>query len=161
MASKAMGILIACLLLSAAFSAGAAQNAPWGTGNVVEIEYKEPKVVYDVAVDNEKALNGVLDRASYLSNITGANPLTTSIVLVLHGPEVEFFAVKNYAKYKALMQRAQSLTVGEVIKIRMCQVAAQARGLRPADIHGFVELIPMGDAEIVRLQQQEGHAYMR
>jgi intracellular sulfur oxidation DsrE/DsrF family protein len=30
----------------------------------------------------------------------------------------------------------------------------------PKDIHGFVSMVPMGDAEIIRLQQQ-GYGYMR
>jgi hypothetical protein len=28
-------------------------------------------------------------------------------------------------------------------------------------LHGFVRVVPMADAEIVRLQQEEGYAYMR
>lgn len=31
---------------------------------------------------------------------------------------------------------------------------------RPSDVHGFVQMVPMADAEIVRLQK-EGYAYMR
>jgi intracellular sulfur oxidation DsrE/DsrF family protein len=69
--------------------------------------------------------------------------------------------VANYDRYKELMVRAQSLTVGGTIHIRMCEVAARGHGLEPGDIHGFVEVVPMADAEIVRLQQEEGYAYMR
>jgi intracellular sulfur oxidation DsrE/DsrF family protein len=43
----------------------------------------------------------------------------------------------------------------------MCKVAARGHGFEPEDIHGFVELVPMADAEIIRLQQEEGHVYMR
>jgi intracellular sulfur oxidation DsrE/DsrF family protein len=42
----------------------------------------------------------------------------------------------------------------------MCRIAARSHGLEPGDVHGFVSMVPMGDAEIVRLQQQ-GFAYMR
>jgi hypothetical protein len=42
----------------------------------------------------------------------------------------------------------------------MCQIAAKGHGFEPKDIHGFVSMVPMGDAEIVRLQQ-EGYGYMR
>lgn len=38
--------------------------------------------------------------------------------------------------------------------------AAAMCGDRPADIHGFVEMVPMADAEIVRLRN-DGYAYMR
>ncbi len=40
-------------------------------------------------------------------------------------------------------------------------IAAEGQGYQPQDIHGFVEMVPMGDAEIIRLQYVEGHAYMQ
>ena len=135
-------------------------NAPWGSAKEVEPQYTKQKVVYDTAVTSVKGLTSVLDRASFLSNLNGADPFENKIVIVLHGDEIPFFAIKNYPKYKALMTRAQSLTVGGIIEFRMCRVAAKGRGYAPKDIHGFVTMVPMGDAEIVRLQQ-EGYAYMR
>ena len=118
---------------------GAADAAPWGSAKVEDIQYAPRKVVYDVALSDIKA----------------------SIVIVLHGNEINYFAIKNYAKYKDLMQRAQSLTVGGIIKIEMCKIAAKGQGYDPQDIHGFVHIVPMADAEIVRLQTEEGYAYMR
>ena len=50
------------------------------------------------------------------------------------------------------MQRAQSLVQSEALTIKMCKIAAQSQGFEAKDIHGFVEMVPMGDAEIVRLQ---------
>lgn len=132
----------------------------WGSAKTMEIEYKGQKVVYDTAVSSVSALASVLDRASYLSALNGADPFDTKIVIVLHGNEIPFFAIKNYAKYKDLMIRAQSLSVGGIIEFRMCKIAAKGHGFEPKDIHGFVSMVPMGDAEIVRLQQA-GHAYMR
>jgi hypothetical protein len=31
----------------------------------------------------------------------------------------------------------------------------------PNDIHGFLKVVPMADAELTKLQQQDGYAYMR
>ena len=139
----------------------AADNAPWGKGKVNDIKYSPQKVVYDVSTGSVNVFERVLDRASYLSKIYNADPFAASIVLVLHGDEINFFAIKNYAKYKELMHRAQSLTIGGVIQIRMCKIAAKGHGYDPEDIHGFVELVPMADAEIVRLQTEEGYGYMQ
>ena len=148
-----------CLLLPVL--ALADKDAPWGGSEVQHYNYKPQKVVYDVNINSLKAMSGVLDRASYLSRITGADPFDSSIVLVLHGAEIPFFAISNYKKYKALMQRAQSLVDSEVLKIKMCQLAAEGHGYTPSQIHGFVEMVPMGDAEIIRLQNEENHAYMQ
>ncbi len=150
------------LLLALSFSlpGWANSTAPWGSAKDVDTQYTKQKVVYDTAVATVEALNSVLDRASYLSTLNGADPFDNKIVVVLHGSEIPFFGIKNYAKYKELMTRAQSLTVGGIIEFRMCRIAAKSRGLEPKDIHGFVTMVPMGDAEIVRLQQ-EGYGYMR
>lgn len=158
-----MKYLLLSLLLFTSYmpAAGAAEPAPWGKAKAVDIQYSPQKVLYDVALDNVKTFERVLDRASYLSKIYNADPFNASIVIVLHGNEINYFAIKNYAKYKDLMRRAQSLTVGGIIKFEMCRIAAKGQGYEPEDIHGFVEVIPMADAEIVRLQNQEGYAYMR
>ena len=136
-------------------------SAPWGVSNAEPVNYKPQKVVYDVAVSSVKMLSHVLDRVSYLNNIYRADPFDASLVMVLHGDEIPFFAIRNLEKYRDLMRRAQSLTVAGPVEFRMCQVAAEGHGLKPGDIHGFVKVVPMADAEIVRLQQEEGHAYMR
>ena len=138
----------------------AATNAPWGSAPVIEKEYRKQKVVYDVAVHSVAEVTSVLDRASHVSLLNGADPFDNKIVIVLHGNEIPFFAIKNFAKYKDLMVRAQSLSVGGIIEFRMCRLAAQGQGFKPADIHGFVTMVPMADAEIIDLQSK-GHAYMR
>ena len=139
----------------------AEQGAPWGKSSVESINYKPQRVVYDVAVQNVETFSHVLDRVSYLNNVYRADPFDASLVMVLHGDEIPFFAISNLEKYKDLMKRAQSLTVAGPVEFRMCQVAAKGHGLEPGDIHGFVKMVPMADAEIVRLQQEEGHVYMR
>ena len=143
----------ACCFISAPLSFAGA--------SVSETEYKPQKVVYDVSTETIEGLDSVISRASYLSTITGADPFDQSIVLVSHGPEIAFFATRNRDKYRDLMQRVQSLVDSEVITIRMCKVAAESFGYKPEDINDFVEMIPMGDAEIIRLQNEEDHAYMR
>lgn len=159
--------LLFFLLLALSFIASSttfasnSADAPWGGAKLTPTDYKPQKVVYDVHVKAVEAVESVLDRASYLSTITGADPFDQSIVLVLHGKELNFFAIKNYEKYKDLMQRAQSLVESEALTIKMCKIAAKSQGFSPADIHGFVEMVPMGDAEIIRLQYEEGHAYMQ
>ena len=139
----------------------AQEQAPWGKSSPLKIEYAPQKVVYDVSSSSLESFTNVLDRASYLNNIYHADPFEASIILVLHGDEIPFFAIKNHQKYRELMQRAQSLTLAGPIEFRMCQVAAAGHGFEPDDIHGFVKIVPMADAEIIRLQQQEDHVYMR
>ena len=157
MARFRTSLLLLCLV---ALPALAAPDAPWGRGKAIEKEYSKQKVVYDVAVGSPAALTSVLDRASLLSTLNGADPFDSKIVIVLHGNEIPFFAIKNLAKNKALMERAQSLSVGGVVEFRMCRVAARGHGFQPEDIHGFVTIVPMADAEIIELQHK-GFAYTK
>jgi len=157
--SQFVGVILFCMLL---VPGGMAETSmPWGQAKLNDIQYKPQKVVYDIAVSNIRSFESALDRASYLSKVYNADPFEASIILVLHGDEINFFAIKNYEKYKDLMVRASSLAVGGVIQFHMCKVAAKGYGYDPEDIHGFVEMVPMADAEIVRLQNEEGYAYMR
>jgi intracellular sulfur oxidation DsrE/DsrF family protein len=150
------------LLVSAPFGAAAAADAPWGpAARASKANYAPQKVVYDVAVSDRDALEGVIDRVSYLNNLYGADPFNASIVVILHGDEIPFFAIANFPKNEELVRRAQSLTLAGPIEFRMCTLAAQAHGLKPKDIHGFVKMVPMADAELITLQQEDGYAYMR
>ena len=154
-------LLLASLCLPVCPLAAVAEDAPWGHAQAEKVAYKPQKVVYDVAVSSVAALTNVLDRVSYLNTLYHANPFDSSLVMVLHGDEIPFFAIQNHAKYKELMARAESLTKSGNIRFRMCEVAARGHGFKPEDVHGFVEIVPMADAEIVRLQLEENHAYMQ
>lgn len=159
---KALSIRLAviCLLFTPYLHA-AELLAPWGSATEIQQKYSKQKVVYDTTSGSLAGLTSILDRASYLSQLNGADPFDTKIVIVLHGKAIPFFAIKNFDKYKDLMIRAQSLSVGGVIEFRMCKAAARLQGFTAKDIHGFIKMVPMADAEIVRLQQEEGFAYMR
>lgn len=151
-------LLLTILLIPPTLAAEA--EAPWGRGKAVAQSYEKQKVVYDVTTSSEAAMRSVISRAQLLVDLNGSDPFDNKVVIVLHGKEIPFFAVKNLRKHQELMQRAQSATLSGLIEFRMCKLAAEGHGFQPEEIHGFVSLVPMADAEIVRLQQA-GYAYMR
>lgn len=152
----------ASLLLAGMLPAGwaHASEPPWGKAHAVEQRYAGQKVVYDVTVGSEAAMRSVISRAMLLADLNGSDPFDSKVVVVLHGNEIPFFAIRNYPQHRELMQRAQGATLSGVIEFRMCHLAAQSKGFEAADFHGFITLVPMADAEIARLQQA-GYAYMR
>ncbi len=153
---------MAAMLTAFPLTGTAAEAAsPWGGAAQLAPRYHGQKVVFDMIASTPAELSSLLDRAGYLAQMNGDDPFETRIVIVLHGGAIPFFAARNYARYKHLMQRAQSATLGNIIEFRMCQAAARMQGLRPKDIHGFVTMVPMAEAEIARLQLDEGFAYMR
>lgn len=158
---RMMFVIALAIIASTWGSMAHSQNSPWGTAVVQVAGYAPQKVVYDVAVSTPDELDMLLDRVSGLSIEYGVDPFDAAIVVVLQGPEMRFFDVNAFDEHEDLMRRAQGLTLGGVIEMRMCQRAAAKLGLQPSDIHGFIDMVPMGDAEIVRLQQEEGYAYMK
>jgi len=76
------------------------------------------------------------------------------IALVLHGPEVEFFALKNYQKYQRIVDLAAKLSAFEVIEIKACQTRMSSFGLTDSDMPAFIDLVPFGPNEVERLVEE-------
>lgn len=132
---------------------------PWGTAGIENIKYASSKVVYDVTTGDEKALSDILSRVGLLYKLQGSDVFEGSVIVVIHGDAIPFFATNQFEKYKNLMYRANSLTVGTSVEFRMCNAAAKLLNYEAKDIHGFVKMVPMADAEIARLQH-DGYSYI-
>jgi uncharacterized protein len=161
---RSLALMAAAVLALISFSFSCAANEremPWGSATAATQSYQGAKAVFDVTAGTPAELNRILDRASFLSQMNGDDPFDVRIVIVIHGNAIPFFATKHYAQYQALMRRAYNTTLGRTIEFRMCQAAARLQGFAPKDIHGFVTMVPMAEAEITRLQQAEGFAYLR
>jgi intracellular sulfur oxidation DsrE/DsrF family protein len=126
--------------------------------------YSPAKVVYDVSSPEPESLENILDRASFLQDIYENNSFEASIVIVVHEGAIPLFVHSENGKKKGfvpeLMGRARSLILGEIIQFRVCQASARMQGYSKKDLPGFVTMVPMADAEIVKLQQN-GYAYLR
>ncbi len=133
---------------------------PWGSASILNIVYKPQKVIFNVTTGNKAELKHILSRIAYLYKIEGSSPMDGSIIIILHGQSIPFFVIKHFPENEVIMQQAHSLTVGTPIEFRMCRAAAKSFGYKPKDIDGFVRMVPMADAEIVRLEHQ-GYAYMQ
>lgn len=121
--------------------------------------YPPAKVIYDVSMADAVKLNHIFDRASMLQNVYNNNSFDASIVLVIHEGAIPLFA-KTSKKNAQLMQRANSLAMGEVIQFRLCRASAKLQGYKADDFFEFIRIVAMADAEIVKLQNN-GYAYLK
>ncbi|MGD8514327.1 MAG: DsrE family protein [Granulosicoccaceae bacterium] len=153
-------MLVTTLILVMINNALADKPMPWGQATINHPEYQEQKVVYDLTDDTGESLSNIFSRIGYLSKLNGDDPFDTKIVVVIHGDAIPFFSISSTKQYRKLMELAYSQTLNETVEFRMCQASARLRGFTASDIHGFVTMVPMADAEIVRLQKA-GYAYMR
>lgn len=76
------------------------------------------------------------------------------VSLVLHGPEVAFFAFRNYPKYKDIVDRAAKLAALRAVDISICQTQMRALGIGSDEVPAFLHQVPYGPDQVRRLLEQ-------
>ena len=112
------------------------------------------RAVLDISVHTLEGLKVLLDRAEELAMRPQAQGGEASVVLVLHGPEVEFFSIRNYEKYKDIVDQAARLDAFDVVDVKICQTMLDIQGIERDDIPSFIEQVPLGPDEVDRLVRQ-------
>jgi len=112
------------------------------------------RTVLDVSVHTIEGLRVLFDRAEELAMTPRPKGEDASVILVLHGPEVEYFSLKNYDKYKDIVDQAARLDAFDVVDVKICQTMMGARGIEQSDIPSFIEQVPYGPGEVERLKQE-------
>ncbi|MEN8206342.1 MAG: hypothetical protein ABFS24_10045 [Pseudomonadota bacterium] len=112
------------------------------------------RAVLDISVHTIEGLRVLFDRAEELAMRPQAQGEEASVVLVLHGPEVEFFSIRNYGKYKDIVDQAARLDAFDVVDVKICQTMMGVQGVERDDIPSFIEQVPLGSGEVERLMQE-------
>lgn len=113
----------------------------------------------DISLHSVEELELLFDRVEQLLErplSEGEQPLVS---LVLHGPEVEFFALKNYSQYKNVVDRAAKLAALGAVDISICQTQMKNFGIAADQVPSFLRQVPYGPGEVERLLD-EGFVYM-
>ena len=117
-----------------------------------------PGMVLDVSVHTLDELRVLLDRAEELAARPQPQGEKAGVVLVLHGPEVEFFAISNYPRYKDIVDQAARLDAFDVVDVKICRSMLERLAVDQDDIPAFIEQVPYGPGEVERLVR-EGYIY--
>lgn len=140
------------------------QESPVAAGAAVQLEpaIREEalphRAVLDISVHTLDELRVLLDRAEQLSSRLQDDSRDASVLLVLHGPEVEFFSSRNYERYRDIVDQAARLDALDIVDVKICQTMMSIRGIARDDIPAFIEQVPDGGAEVERLRN-EGYVY--
>jgi len=114
------------------------------------------KVVYHFSEGLEQAGNGL----RYMLNELEVNP-DAKIVAVAHAAGVDFLLKGAKDKYgNKYEDRVERLALSGV-RFEVCEITLRERRLSKAQFIDYVSFVPSGVAEIVRLQQREGYAYLK
>ena len=135
-----------------------AESSPVPSKDMLPEEDAPNKAVLDITVHTVDELKVLFDRAEELALAPQPPGSEASVVLVLHGPEVEFFSISNYDKYKDIVDQAARLDAFDVVDVKICQTMMEIRGIPRDDIPAFIEQVPQGPAEVEKLVR-EGYVY--
>jgi intracellular sulfur oxidation DsrE/DsrF family protein len=116
----------------------------------------EDKVVYHVNDSKEQAVNALRNIANHLE----VNP-KAKIVVVTHAQGVDFLFEgardKNGNPYNVTVEGLKERGV----TFDVCEITLRNRQLPKSKFIPEAVFVPSGVAEITRLQQREGYAYLR
>ena len=107
--------------------------------------------VADINVHTVEELEVLFARVEQLLERPRGADERALISVVLHGPEVEFFALQNYQKYKALVDHAAKLSALGAVDISICQTQMRVRGIESDQVPAFLNQVPYGPGEVERL----------
>jgi intracellular sulfur oxidation DsrE/DsrF family protein len=114
------------------------------------------KVVYHINEGLEQASNGLRNIGNHLE----VNP-SAKIVVVSHARGVDFLMKgakdKNGNKYEDLVEQ---LTLRGV-QFDVCEITLRNRRLTKDQFIEYASYVPSGVAEVTKLQQREGYAYLK
>ena len=114
------------------------------------------KVVYHLNSGLEQATNGLRNIRNHLE----VNP-KAKIVVVTHAQGVDFLMKgkkdANGNPYETIVQDLK----GQGVQFDVCLITLRNRKLTKDQFIDDVDYVPSGVAEIARLQQREGFAYLR
>jgi len=115
--------------------------------------------VADISLHTEAELEALLGRVEQLLERPRKSGEAPLVSLVLHGPEVEFFALKNYPQYRGVVDHAAKLAALGAVDISICQTQMRTRGIGEDEVPGFLRQVPYGPEEVQRLLDS-GYVYM-
>ncbi len=108
----------------------------------------------DISVHSTEELDLLFDQVESLLDRPRGKGEEPIVSLVLHGPEVEFFALENYKRYKHIVDRAAKLAALGGVDISICQTQMRQRGIARNDVPAFLRQVPFGPDEVKRLREQ-------
>lgn len=111
--------------------------------------------LFDVSDHSFDDLQTLLNRAREVSQFDAGEYQDLKIVMILHGPDIEWFTQQNYARNMQLIDLAAELDAMEIIDMKVCETAMSGRGIRREDVPAFIESVPYAPDEIKRLLQND------
>jgi len=111
--------------------------------------------LFDVSDHTLKELQALLERAEEITQSTTDNYDKLEIVMILHGPDIDWFKQENYERNKHMVDLAARLDANEIIDLKVCETTMSSLGVERDEIPPFIESVPYAPDEMKRLLQED------
>ncbi len=112
--------------------------------------------LFDVTDHSIEELQALLVRAEEISQAQSEEFEKLKIVMILHGPDIEWFTAKNHEQNQELIDLAERLDSYDIIDMKVCETAMSSLGVEHKDIPSFIEPVPYAPVEI-KQRLQDGY----
>lgn len=107
--------------------------------------------LFDISNHSFEELESLLQRAQEISQFDKKNYYDLEIVMILHGPDIDWFTRKNQEKNRRLIDLAAKLDAFDIIDMKVCETSMIRRGVKREDIPAFIETVPYAPDEMKKL----------
>lgn len=104
--------------------------------------------LFDVTDHSLSELEALLARAEEITQTHAPDYEDLEIVMIIHGPDIEWFTQQNYAHNKKLIDLAERLDAYDIIDMKVCEKTMTNRGVDRKDIPAFIDSVPYAPQEI-------------
>ena len=118
-------------------------------------EQNESKVVienksylFNLTNHSISELEALLERAEEVTMAQSPEYQDLEIVMVIHGPDIEWFKQQNYAENQKLIELAARLDAYDIIDMKVCERTMSRYGVEREDIPKFIDSVPFAPIEI-------------
>ncbi len=110
--------------------------------------------LFDVSDHSLEELEALLGRADEITQMSSDDYDKLDIVMILHGPDIDWFTQQNYEQNKQLVDLAEKLDAYDIIDMKVCETAMSSLGVEREEIPPFIESVPYSPDEMKRLLKE-------
>lgn len=112
------------------------------------------KFFFDVFGHSPDEFRALLRRAQMIyQQSDDAARAELEVVVVLHGPDIRFFATNETGEYDDIVNLAAKLDAFGVFDFKLCAATASRLEVAESEVPAFIEFVPYGPQEIDRLKE--------
>jgi len=117
------------------------------------------RYLYDISEHSIEELQSLLQRAEEITRAGTEDLEDLEIVMILHGPDINWFTLENYNDNKELVDLAKKLDTFDIIDLKVCETTMESLEIDRNQIPTFIEPVPFAPNEIKRLSD-DGYTHL-